>query len=150
MDDTWFEIRPSTYIINATYQSLGDDAKVYCTVGIVPQQSNIVILGAPFMKNYYMIFDLDADRLGVSNIYSTSNLFQGPLPVLRPDDPKNSNGGKTQDGSSSGDPALDNTTIYLILIGVILLLSVFIVLLVVAIWYFGFRTTTSSALQTTN
>lgn len=58
LNDTWFEVKPNSFILNATYTTT-DDYTTYCTVGIIPQQSSLVILGAPFMKNYYMIFDLD-------------------------------------------------------------------------------------------
>ena len=32
-----------------------------------------------------MIFDLDLDRVGVSSLYGTSKMFQGPLPEKKKD-----------------------------------------------------------------
>jgi hypothetical protein len=32
-----------------------------------------------------MIFDLDLDRVGVSNLYTTSKMFQGSLPEEKKD-----------------------------------------------------------------
>jgi hypothetical protein len=60
VDKFWFEINPSTYIINATYhKSGGDQYKDYCTLALTKLQQNFIILGTAFMKNYYMIFDLE-------------------------------------------------------------------------------------------
>jgi hypothetical protein len=36
------------------------------------------------MKNFYTIFDMDLDRVGISNLYSNSSVFIGPAPVLKP------------------------------------------------------------------
>jgi Eukaryotic aspartyl protease len=145
LNDTWFEVRPSTYILNATFESLGEAYIGYCAIGIVPQSSNFVILGAPFMKNYYMIFDIDSDRLGISNLYSSSRQFQGSLPEKRVDP----NNGKGQPTTPTTDPTqintLDSFVIYGVLIIIILLLTLFIIILVAAIWYFGFRQQMTSA-----
>lgn len=43
-----------------------------------------MILGAPFMQNYYVIFDVDQDIIGVSNIYSNATLMTGPVPPRVP------------------------------------------------------------------
>lgn len=72
MNDTYFEIKPSTFILNATYTGLGDEYGTMCPIGIIPNSANFIILGVPFMKNFYVIFDLDSDRVGISNLYSTS------------------------------------------------------------------------------
>jgi hypothetical protein len=73
--ETWYEIRPSTYVLqSATYQvqNSNNELKTFCTISIVPSQYDYIILGVPFMKNYYMIFDLDNDKFGISNLYSTA------------------------------------------------------------------------------
>lgn len=119
--------------------------RTYCTLAFLPQSANYVILGAPFMRNYYMIFDLDQDIMGISNLYTTSNMFKGDIPkkqVVVPSKPGKP--GKNQGGDTSPDsPALDNFFIYGILLVVILVLTLFIVILLIAIWYFGFNKSAS-------
>lgn len=36
LNDTWFEIKPSTFIMNATLQNMGSQYSSYCTIGIDP------------------------------------------------------------------------------------------------------------------
>jgi hypothetical protein len=84
IDKYWFEISPSTYIINATYHKDGaDQYKDYCTLALTKLSQNFIILGTAFMKNYYMIFDLEQDRVGVSNLNTLTQVFEGNPPTKR-------------------------------------------------------------------
>lgn len=147
LQDTWFEIRPSTFVlVNATYQiqSTNNDIQTYCTIGILAHTFDYVILGAPFMKNYYMIFDVENDKMGISNLNSTSQMFQGGLPINNTVTKKPTGGGTGGKGTDNNSPTqLDNLVVYGILIIIILLLTLFIVLLIFAIWFFGFRKTSN-------
>lgn len=58
------------------------------------------------MKNYYMIFDLDNDKFGISNLYSTAQIFTGGPPINNTSIKKpggNTGGGGKGDGGSSGN-----------------------------------------------
>jgi hypothetical protein len=45
------------------------------------------------MKNYYMIFDVEGDKMGISNLYSTSQMFPGGPPINTTQTRKASGGG---------------------------------------------------------
>lgn len=80
VNQTYFEIQPSTYLINATYQNLGEEYLNFCTIGIMPSSSNFIILGTTFMKNYYIIFDYERDAVGLSNLSTNAAIFMGKAP----------------------------------------------------------------------
>ena len=84
LNDSWFEIPPSLYVQNASYSQQYGATGSYCALAIEPQEANLVILGAPFMQNYYVIFDVDQDIIGVSNVYSNATLMTGPIPPRVP------------------------------------------------------------------
>lgn len=67
LDDHWFEIKPSSFLLNATYQFEEDQSSDWCTIGIIPQVEKYVVLGNTFLRNYYVIFDMEMDRVGISN-----------------------------------------------------------------------------------
>jgi hypothetical protein len=101
-----------------------------------------IILGAAFMKNYYMIFDVDGDRFGISNLYSTANIYAAGPPINNTVIKKPGGGGSTNGGKGDGTDhggQFNNIAVYVILIAIILLLTLFIIILVFAIWFFGFR-----------
>ena len=77
LEDTWFELKPSTFILEKPTGVSGD----YCPIAITSSGSNDVVLGLVFLKNYYMIFDFDNDNVGIStNKYSLSSFYEGPAP----------------------------------------------------------------------
>ncbi|CDW76293.1 eukaryotic aspartyl protease family protein [Stylonychia lemnae] len=77
LDDTWFEIKPKTFILEKPATIQGD----YCPIGISSSGSNDIILGLVFMRNYYMIFDFDNDKIGVAQSKFTQSAFKkGQLP----------------------------------------------------------------------
>lgn len=52
------------------------------------------------MQNYYVIFNVDQDVIGVSNVYSNATIVKGPIPPrVNPSKPDN-NGGKN--GNNNG------------------------------------------------
>ena len=83
VNQTFFEISPSTYLINATYQNVGNNYLDYCTIGLMPTSQNFMILGTAFMKNYYVIFDYERDAVGLSNLSTNSNIFNGMPNAMR-------------------------------------------------------------------
>jgi hypothetical protein len=89
VNQTFYEVHPSSYLINATYQNVGKDYLQYCTIGIMPTNQNFIILGTTFMKNFYIIFDLERDIVGISNLGTNATMFQGKAPEKRKpgDDP---------------------------------------------------------------
>ncbi len=112
----------------------------------MPTSQNFIILGTAFMKNYYVIFDYERDALGISNLNTNANIFNGKAPQ------KKASGGtevptddttRANDGNSITIESLLNTkdpnVIYAILIAVILLLVIFIMLLIFCIYYYGFK-----------
>lgn len=58
------------------------------------------------MKNYYMIFDLEQDRVGISNLNTNSLVFQGNPPTkkqVNTDSPvDNNNSGNNNGGNADG------------------------------------------------
>lgn len=62
LDDTWFEIKPKTFILEKPPGISGD----YCPIAISSSGSNDVVLGLVFMRNFYMIFDFDNDKVGIA------------------------------------------------------------------------------------
>ncbi len=63
IQDFWFEIKPETYVLPKPRGIVGD----FCPIAIASSNSNDVILGRPFMENYYMIFDIDSDEIGIAH-----------------------------------------------------------------------------------
>jgi hypothetical protein len=60
--DYWYEIKPETYLIKVTYTPENRTLAGLCTIGFLPSSDpNIVSLGSVFLRNYYVIFDLDKD-----------------------------------------------------------------------------------------
>lgn len=72
LNDTWFEVRPGTFVVNATVADPSGTYAGMCALAIMPHSSDLIILGVPFLKNYYMIFNADNDTLGISSLYGTS------------------------------------------------------------------------------
>ena len=58
------------------------------------------------MQNYYVIFDVNQDIIGVSNVYSNATLVKGPIPPkLTPSKPgPDNNGGKNGSNSTNPNP----------------------------------------------
>lgn len=55
------------------------------------------------MQNYYVIFDVNQDIIGVSNVYSNATLVKAPIPPrINPPKGPDNNGGKN--GDNSTDP----------------------------------------------
>jgi hypothetical protein len=63
LNQTWFEIKPSTFILPRPNGIVGD----YCPIAITTSTTADVILGLPFLKNYYMVFDIENDVIGIAN-----------------------------------------------------------------------------------
>ncbi|CDW86854.1 plasmepsin 4 [Stylonychia lemnae] len=64
LDNHWFEIKPESYVLNQTVDGQLD-LKELCTLGIIPSTDQTIILGNVFIRNYYTIFDLENDQLGL-------------------------------------------------------------------------------------
>eukprot|EP00347_Sterkiella_histriomuscorum_P017754 403348125 len=80
LDDFWFEIKPESYILNETLNTTNDQYKNLCTLAILPS-SDVIILGVPFLRNYYTIFDLENDQVGFyQSSYIKAKYFAGPQP----------------------------------------------------------------------
>jgi hypothetical protein len=62
LEDFWFEIKPSTFILPKPAGIVGD----YCPIGITSSGSNDVVLGLIFLENFYMIFDFTSDKVGMA------------------------------------------------------------------------------------
>jgi hypothetical protein len=83
-----------------------------------------VILGIVFIKNFYLVFDADNDKIGVATHNVTlSKIKAGPKPT--PID--NTPGRNETDPSTPVDPKKLNTTLVLII--VIILLAVMVLML---------------------
>ena len=99
------------------------------------------------MKNYYMIFDYERDVVGLSNLSTNANIFNGKSPKKKPsggtdipvDDTTRSNDGSPFSTFESLLNTEDTNVIYAILIIIIVLLVAFIVLLIFCIYYYGFK-----------
>ena len=98
------------------------------------------------MKNYYVIFDYERDVVGISNLSTYANIFNGKAPQKRSsstdiptDDTARSNDGSALYTIESLLNTSDPNVIYAILIIIILLLVAFIVLLIFCIYYYGFK-----------
>jgi hypothetical protein len=126
---------------------VGDNYLDYCTIGLMPTSQNFIILGTAFMKNYYMIFDYERDVVGLSNLSTNANIFNGKSPKKKPsggtdipvDDTTRSNDGSPFSTFESLLNTEDTNVIYAILIIIIVLLVGFIVLLIFCIYYYGFK-----------
>jgi hypothetical protein len=80
LDNHWFEIKPESYILNHTYVD-SNELDGLCTIGIITATDQVIILGNVFLRNFYTIFDLEYDQLGLyMNTYLKSEYFEGPLP----------------------------------------------------------------------
>lgn len=71
LEDTWFQIQSSTFILESPANVNGD----YCRIGISSSLSDDVLLGIVFIKNYYMIFDTDNDQVGISTHNVTRSIY---------------------------------------------------------------------------
>ena len=74
MDDYWFEVQPNTFVMDPYPLD-----HTLCRIGIQPSSSNDVVLGLAFLYNFYMLFDTDQDRVGISfHNVTKSKFYPGP------------------------------------------------------------------------
>jgi hypothetical protein len=98
------------------------------------------------MQNYYVIFDVDQDIIGVSNVYSNATLVKGPIPPkLNPSKGPDNNGGKNGNNSTNPGTPSREPEVQVILVLLIVLLTLFIILLLLLIYVFGFKKAVSPA-----
>lgn len=90
-DDFWLEVKPETFLLNKTINTSTSSSTTgsgqsnqnnpysnLCTLAIMPSTDN-VLLGISFLRNYYVIFDLQNDQLGIyQSSYVTASYFAGP------------------------------------------------------------------------
>lgn len=57
----WFEVQPRTYLLERH-----PIQRNLCRLGIAASQSQEVVLGLPFLRNFYFMFDTENDQLGIT------------------------------------------------------------------------------------
>jgi len=78
MGGYWLEIPPSTYIINLS----SDPTTPLCGLGLLVNSYDYWLLGDVFLRNYYVIMDMDNNKIGLSPHLTTNvgPITAGPVP----------------------------------------------------------------------